>query len=230
VREARALAKLSHPNIVQVFDFINTDSGIWIAMELVNGEELEDKLTPGIPLAMETCIKLGIQLSNAMDYAHSNGVIHRDFKPANVLLPAHGGTKIMDFGLARIVQSSRYTQVGTVMGSAAYMSPEQASGKDAAPATDIYAFGVTLYRMTTGKLPFTGDTQSIVAQHLSQTPVAPQQYNSGISDELNRLIMQMLAKTPGERPPSMLEVMQQLQRIPVADNPGKKIAAVIADS
>lgn len=223
VREARALAKLSHPNIVQVFDFLSTDSGIWIAMELVNGEELEDKLTRGIPLAMETCIKLGIQLSNAMGYAHGNGVIHRDFKPANVLVPADGEAKIMDFGLARIVQSSTYTQVGTVMGSAAYMSPEQAAGKDAAPATDIYAFGVTLYRMATGKLPFTGDPQSIVAQHLSQTPVVPQQHNSGISDELNRLIMQMLAKAPGERPLSMLEVMQQLQCIPVTDNQGKQV-------
>jgi serine/threonine-protein kinase len=98
------------------------------------------------------------------------------------------------------------------------MSPEQASGKDTAPATDIYAFGVTLYRMTTGKLPFNGDPQSIVAQHLSQTPVAPQQHNTGIPDELNTLIMQMLAKAPGERPSSMLKIMKQLQRIPVIDS------------
>ncbi|GMQ89630.1 MAG: hypothetical protein BMS9Abin09_1137 [Gammaproteobacteria bacterium] len=229
VREARALAKLSHPNIVQVFDFINADSGIWIAMELVNGEELEDKLAPGIPLAMETCIKLGIQLSNAVGYAHGNGVIHRDFKPANVLVLANGDTKIMDFGLARIIQSSGYTQVGTVMGSAAYMSPEQASGKTAAPATDIYAFGVTLYRMTTGKLPFNGDPQSIVAQHLSQTPVAARQHNTGIPGELNTLIMQMLAKAPGERPSSMLEIMEKLQCIPVIDHLENNIA-ITADA
>ncbi len=229
VREARALAKLSHPNIVQVFDFINADSGIWIAMELVNGEELEDELAPGIPLAMETCIKLGIQLSNAMGYAHSNGVIHRDFKPANVLVLANGDTKIMDFGLARIVQSSGYTQVGTVMGSAAYMSPEQASGKTTAPATDIYAFGVTLYRMTTGKLPFNGDPQSIVAQHLSQTPVAPRQHNTGIPEELNKLIIQMLAKVPGERPSSMPEITQQLQRVPMVDSEENNIATITAD-
>jgi len=217
------LAKLSHPNIVQVFDFVKADSGIWIAMELVTGEELEDKLAPGIPLAMEACIKLGIQLSNG------NGVIHRDFKPANVLVLANGDTKIMDFGLARIAQSSGHTRVGTVMGSVAYMSPEQASGKTTAPATDIYAFGVTLYRMTTGKLPFNGDPQSIVAQHLSQTPIAPQQHNTGIPDELNKLIMQMLAKAPGERPSSMLEIMQQLQRIPVIDNTESNIATVTAD-
>ena len=230
MREARALARLSHPNIVQVFDFINDDSGVWIAMELVNGEELEHKLEQGTSLAIKTCIDLGIQLSNAMGYAHDNGVIHRDFKPANVLVLTNGDTKIMDFGLARIAQSGGYTQVGTVMGSAAYMSPEQASGKAAAPATDIYAFGVTLYRMATGKLPFNGDAQSIVAQHLSQTPVTPQHRNAGIPDELNKLILQMLAKAPGERPSSMLEIMQQLQRIPVVDHSENNIATITANA
>jgi serine/threonine protein kinase len=213
MQEARALAKLSHPNIVQVYDLIETETGIWIAMELIEGEELADRIVADTSLPIKTCLDLGIQLSKAMHYAHSSGVIHRDFKPANVLVTPEGSVKIMDFGLAKIAQSGARTQLGTVMGSPAYMSPEQAAGKTAGPATDIYALGVTLYLMTTGQLPFKGDPEAIVAQHLSQPPVAPQQHNCDIPDELEQLILQMLSKKPEQRPASMQAVMEQLRHI-----------------
>lgn len=218
-QEALALAKLSHPHIVQIYDYIE-DSGpqgtkrVWIAMELVDGDELAAHLTPNTPLPVAECIPLALQMSQAMAYAHEQSIVHRDFKPANVLITATGNTKIMDFGLAKIAQSGLQTQIGTVMGSPAFMSPEQAAGKSGDARSDIYAFGVTLYLMCSGQLPFMGDASAMLAQHLAQTPRPPQEINAALSDDLNRLILEMLAKAPEQRPQTMAQVAAQLATSP----------------
>ena len=212
-REAKALAKLSHPNIVQIFDYLETEGRIWIAMELADGIELAERLSKHERLTLEECYSLGLQMSQALGFAHSQGVVHRDLKPANVLISKNGSIKIMDFGLAKLSQSSSLTQVGTIMGSAAYMSPEQATGKDCDDKTDIYALGVVLYFMTTGKLPFIGDAQSVIAQHLTQVPLAPREINSDIPPGLNALILQMLEKAPKDRPSSMATISAELESL-----------------
>ncbi len=209
-REAKALAKLSHPHIVQVFDFLASEDAAWIAMELVDGTELGEHLRAGEAMAPTLAIDIGLQLSQALDYAHRQGVIHRDLKPANILLTADQQVKIMDFGLAKLARANGMTQVGTVMGSPAYMSPEQAAGKDSGPAMDIYALGILLYLLHTGRLPFMGDAQSVLAQHLSATPRAPRQHNPALDPALDALILQMLAKDPAQRPRCMAEVSRVL--------------------
>lgn len=214
--EAMALAKLCHPNIVQIYDYIQDNNQVWIAMELVDGRELEQLITPGKPLSNRDCINLGIQMSDAMAYAHEQDVVHRDFKPANVLINSDNNIKVMDFGLARITQSSTQTQVGTVMGSPPFMSPEQAAGKQADTRSDIYSLGITLYLMSTGQLPFTGDVQSILAQHISQKPVSPRKLNKDLPIKFNKLIMSMLEKSPENRPASMSDISAALSTIKLA--------------
>ncbi len=208
-QEARVLARLSHPNIVQVYDFIEGSQGAWIAMELVEGQDLEWALSEGA-FSMADVVRRGSELADALGYAHAKGVVHRDFKPANVLIDNDDRCKISDFGIAKLSESSVHTRAGTVLGSPAYMSPEQASGSSVDPRTDIYALGVSLFHMITGRLPFRGDTQSVLAQVLTQDPPAPRDLNKSCSKALEALILNMMAKSPGERPQSMAEVKATL--------------------
>lgn len=213
-QEARALARLNHPNIVQVYDFIRKDGECWIAMEYVDGEELQQKLGRLGALHPDEAIRLSIQLAEALDYAHNNGVIHRDFKPANILMTGGGTPKITDFGLAKLVQSSLRTQEGAMLGSPAYMSPEQAQGKASDERADIYALGVTLFKMVTNKFPFEGDMETVIAQKLMNDPPSLSQFNGEIPKALDDLVTQMLAKEPDARPPSMrvcAEVLRTLE-------------------
>lgn len=212
-QEAKALAKLSHPNIVHVHDLVEESDYTWIIMEYVNGEELALKITPGEAMDFDVAVTLTIQMSKAMQYAHDQGVVHRDFKPANVLVAADNSAKIMDFGLAKFVHSAGLTQVGTVMGSPAYMSPEQAAGKPVDWRTDIYALGVTLYLMFCGVLPFDGDTPSVISQHLSAAPISPKKRNNAIPASIDRIILKMMAKQPEDRPVSMKEVYKAFQSL-----------------
>jgi serine/threonine protein kinase len=212
-QEAKALAKLSHPNIVHVHDLVEDSDHTWIVMEYVEGEELAKKITPGKAMPFNLAVKLATQMSRAMQYAHDRGVVHRDFKPANVLVTPDNDTKIMDFGLAKFTQSAGLTQVGTVMGSPAYMSPEQAAGKPVDSSTDIYALGVTLYLMFSGVLPFEGDMQSIISQHLTAVPKPPRKHNNAIPAVIERTILKMMAKQPDKRPSSMKEVFTAFQSL-----------------
>ena len=213
-QEAKALARLSHPNIVQVYDFFQEGGQGFIAMELVEGEDLADYLHDKGVLPISETVQLVTQMAEALSYAHKHGVVHRDFKPANVILSMEGAAKITDFGLAKIAQSSVHTQVGSFLGSPAYMSPEQAQGKVADASSDIYALGVSLYGMLSGRLPFTGDLESVIAQKLTATPKPLSNLNGEIPEQLNSLVFQMLEKEVDNRPESMDMVVEVLKSIP----------------
>lgn len=214
-QEALALARLSHPNIVQVYDFIEWNGLSLIVMELVQGDELESMLGQGNPLKLAEAVRLVTQMADALGYAHDRGVVHRDFKPANVLISHKGQVKITDFGIAKLAASSVHTQLNTVMGTPAYMSPEQASGEQTDHRTDIYALGVVLYQLLAGKRPFEGDTKSIIAQHLTKMPPGLAGVRGDVPPELDVIVQKMLAKKATDRFQSMAEVVQQLRPIQV---------------
>lgn len=213
-QEARVLAQLNHPNIVQVYDFIEHERRMWMAIELVEGGNLDSFLESRGSLPPREAGWLGGRMAEAIAFAHDQGVIHRDLKPLNVLLVDERTPKVTDFGLAKLTKGGVHTVEGTVMGSPHYMSPEQADGKPIDCRTDVYALGVILYQMLTGKVPFAGDIASVLAQHIRKPPprfckVAP---NNSIPPKLERLVMAMLAKKPNDRPAGMGEVIKELAR------------------
>lgn len=157
-REARAVAALSHPNICQLFDYGETDQGPYMVLEYLPGGTLEDRLASGRPLPDRETGRIAQEVAAGLAHAHERGLVHRDLKPANILFDAEGRAKIADFGLARIAGARALTEAGTIMGTAAYISPEQASGAQATPASDVYSFGAILYRMLTGRPPFVSES------------------------------------------------------------------------
>lgn len=211
-QEAKALARLVHPNIVQAYDFLEEEHRAWITMEYIEGQGLDTMLTDQ-PMDLTMVVGIIQQIAGAMSYAHSKGVVHRDLKPANILITADGIVKVMDFGVAKLNESSMLTRVGTIMGSPAFMSPEQASGGDVNDSTDIYALGIILYRMLTGQFPFKGDAKSIIAQHLTKIPDKAGLLRTDIPEVLEALIIQMLEKNPEIRPASMDEINNRLHTL-----------------
>ena len=212
-QEAKALARLSHPHIVQVYDFVQDGDQAWIAMELIEGKTIADYLHDKGVMPISETVQLVIQMAEALAYAHKRGVVHRDFKPANVILSIDGAAKITDFGLAKIAQSSVHTQVGSFLGSPAYMSPEQTQGKVANVYSDIYALGVTLYEMLSGRLPFTGNFESVIVQKLTASPKPLSALNGKIPGQLKHLVFQMLEKESDKRPENMDEVAEVLKSV-----------------
>jgi len=212
-QEALALARLSHHNIVQVYDFIEGEGFFWIVIERVTGGELEDRLQAPEAIEQQAALRLTLQMAEALAYAHKQGVIHRDFKPANVLLSSNGDVKITDFGIAKLAQSSLHTQLNTVMGTPSHMSPEQANGDDTDQRTDIYALGIILYQLLCAELPFKGDTKSVIAQHLTRKPASLSKTYKNISVELNEIVQKMLEKEPEKRFQSMSELIKQIRKL-----------------
>src|SRR5262249_49253974 len=158
LREARLAARLVHPNIVQVYDVGEDERGPFIVMEYVDGETLADELRRRGRLPPQDVIAAGRQLCYALEAAHAAHLVPRDIKPQNILPNVHGTVKLADFGIARSLEGTRHTEVGTVLGTAAYLAPEQARGDEITPAADIYSLGVVLYELMTGKTPFDADT------------------------------------------------------------------------
>ena len=212
-QEARALARLSHPNIVQIYDFVREEDRYWIAMEYVEGKDLDTLISQNGKYEEAEAIGLCINIAEAMDYAHNRGVVHRDFKPSNVIVNLSGEPKVMDFGLAKLTQSNTATMEGSLIGSPAFMSPEQAMGKPADERSDIYALGVTLYQLLTGKLPFEGDLKSILTQkiagHKPQLKLLEGQVQTGLAITLNN----MLDVDPDKRPATMNDVNKAIKKI-----------------
>ena len=215
LREAQVVAVLSHPNIVNIFDVDVQDGQPYIVMDFAPGGSLAARLHGG-PIAMDETLRLAIPLADALAYAHSQGLIHRDLKPANVLLRPDGSPVLADFGLARPAvadSAAQITATGAVMGTLAYMAPEQFSGRPADARADIYAFGVMLYEMLTGRVPFEGDSAQIMYGHLQQPPLPPRQLNPALPDAIEQLILRMLEKNPDMRPHSAAELAAALRAL-----------------
>ena len=198
-REALAVAKLVHPNIVQVYDTGIDEGRHFIVMEYVSGRSGAQILQRQGPLDPETAAEAGIQACAGLDYAHRRGIIHRDVKPGNLMVtggPVGGGAmtvKLTDFGIARAIEQTRITQVGSVVGTAAYLSPEQVRGEEATPATDVYALGVVLYQFLTGRLPYEGSTLAELAvRQQNERPLAPSTYNEEVPDTLGGAVLRAL--------------------------------------
>jgi eukaryotic-like serine/threonine-protein kinase len=215
IREAQVVAALSHPHIVNIFDVDVQNGQPYIVMDFVESGSLAARLRAG-PLPLAEVLRLMIPLAEALEYAHRQGLIHRDLKPANVLLRSDGGPVLADFGLARAAQpdsAAKITATGAVLGTLAYMAPEQFSGQPTDARADIYALGVMLFEMLTGRPPFDGDSAQIMYGHLQQPPPAPRMLNPALPDEVERLVLRMLSKSPAGRPQSAAEVAAALRDI-----------------
>ena len=217
VREAHAVARLNHPNIVQVYDFGEEGDIAYLVMEFIRGDELKSTLTTGRQFDRKECVRIMSELLDALDFAHEAGVVHRDIKPANVMLDSQGRAKLTDFGVARVTDSDRThaerTQAGTVVGTPAYMSPEQIQGQRIDRRTDIFSAGVILYQFLTGQKPFTGEGAWTVAKKIIQEdPPMPSSINMALSPEFDRVVAKALAKDPDQRFATAREFSQALKR------------------
>src|SRR5215203_4909353 len=228
-REAMSAASLSHPNIVQVYDRGKTEEGAsYIAMEYVPGGTLKERICREGPLEAADAAGLGAQVAEALGAAHDRGMVHRDIKPQNVLLAARGGAKVADFGIARAGSSATISRTGSVMGTAGYMSPEQALGKPATPKSDLYSLGVVLYEALTGVLPYTADNPIAVSmKHVNEPLRPPVQLNPRIPKGMNALVTKLLEKDPEDRYADADELADDLWRVkrglePVASGVGRK--------
>src|SRR5919107_29054 len=213
-REARSAASLSHPNIVQVYDRGDTEDGAsYIAMEYVPGGTLKEKIVGEGPLGTREAAALVAQVAEALGAAHERGMVHRDIKPQNVLLTDKGDVKVADFGIARAGSSVTISKTGTVMGTAGYMSPEQALGKPATSKSDLYSLGVVLYEALTGELPFTADNPIAVSmKHVNEPLRPPVQLNPRIPRGMNAIVTKLLAKDPEDRYADADELANDLSR------------------
>jgi serine/threonine protein kinase len=201
LQEAKAIGRLSHPNIVTVYDAGQDHSTIFIAMELLKGKPLSEFSDNG-EARLQNIVNIGVQVAEALDYAHGQGIVHRDIKPPNIILTSERQVKITDFGIAHIEDPNapHHTQVGDILGTPFYMSPEQVSGQPADGRSDLYSLGVILYELCTGKKPFTGSNISSIFNAIMQDiPAKPAETDSPVSPMLSSIIMTSLNRTPEKR-------------------------------
>ena len=199
-REARAAAALSHPNICLLYDYGEADGRPYMVLEYLPNGSLEERLKDG-PLTDEETMRLATEIAAGLAHAHARGLVHRDLKPANVLFDTEDRPKIADFGIARMGGSGTLTEAGTVLGTASYISPEQASGQPAGPASDVYSFGVILFRMLTGRLPFVStNAMELVRMHRDDEAPSVADFRPDAPARLESLCATALAKDPADRP------------------------------
>ena len=213
LKEAKAIGRLAHPNIVTVYDVGRDHGTIYIAMEFLEGNPLNEVIQ-GEKLGLEDIVDLGVQVAEALDYAHEKGIVHRDIKQTNIILTPDGQAKITDFGIARIEDPSmtQQTQAGEILGTPVYMSPEQVMGRAVDGRSDLYSLGVILYELSTKKRPFGGNNLAAIFRAITQdTPAEPARIDSSISRELSELVMKSLNKRPDERLQTGKEMAEALK-------------------
>jgi eukaryotic-like serine/threonine-protein kinase len=212
-REAKNAAGLSHPNIVSIYDRGEAEGTYYIAMEYLDGRSLKEMIVARGPAPVHVAIDYTRKILDALRFSHRNGIVHRDIKPHNVIVDAEGRVKVTDFGIAR-AGTSQMTEVGSIIGTAQYLSPEQAKGAPVDQTSDLYSVGIVLYELLTGKVPFTGDSPvEIAMKHISAIPEPPSTIRPDIPEDLDLVVLRALAKTPEERYPSAEEMDKDLARV-----------------
>ncbi len=231
-REARSLAAINHPHIISVYDFDVEGNTSYIVMEYISGgtlKELQTTLTQrGERLPLAQAVKLTLQVADALAYAHGRGLIHRDIKPANVMINERGDAILTDFGIAKMMTGPSYTMTGAMIGTPAYMSPEQAMGQPGDERSDLYALGVLFFELVAGKLPFEADTpMAVVIKHISDPVPYPREFNATLPPAIEHIIRQTLAKDPADRFPSVHAFARALRETVNDSSLGLELAGVV---
>jgi serine/threonine-protein kinase len=213
-REAQAAGSLSHPNIVNIFDVGQEGEIHYIVMEYIAGHNLKELINKEAPLPLNQAFRITLQISEALRHAHEHNIVHRDIKPHNILMTTEGMVKVTDFGIARAITASGYTQTGVIMGSVQYFSPEQAKGIPVGPQSDLYSLGCILYEMLTGEVPFQGESPIAIAlKHLQEEPPLFDRIAANYPKKVLEVLKRALAKDLDQRYPSALVLSKELQEI-----------------
>src|SRR5215475_460127 len=213
--EARAAGVLNHPNIVTIYDAGEEDGIFYIAMEFIEGTTLHELLAEKHVLPTDEVVQISRQICRGLDYAHSNGIVHRDVKPANIMLTPNGTVKIMDFGIAK--SGGQVTNTGQVLGTPNYMSPEQVKGRPLDGRSDLFSMGVILYEMLTGEKPFVGqNVTTIIYKIVNETPITPRDLDVTVHPGLSAIVTKALAKAPDDRYQTGADLVRDLEHYKVA--------------